>query len=249
LIALADALVQAIRDVSPDAKVDINWLFTRFPCGEFMAHSFSIRNWEKPLKEFGYLKDRQASGAFSRLAGVRKLFIRKSHPLSSEGNVHVDLDIGRPYPGEEGGWTIILPAQLQRTAAPIISGAGAEWGPEEGDAALAATIQYGLPWLEEYSKLEKLIEYFETTLRDGIPRKPLKFPAIFKTLYSDPEPTGPRRPPIHHWYLAELYLEQGNRESSRSHAEQYLATLPDTQFWQEERGKVLNLIQATKTQS
>lgn len=211
-----------------------------------MAHSFSIRNWEKPLKEFEYVKDRQAPGAFSKLAGVLKLSVQKSHPVGSTGKVIVNLNICR-HDEKLEGWYILLQGNLRRTTTPIISIAGSdEWGPEEGDAALAATIQYGLPWLEEYSKLEKLIEYFETTLRDGIPRIPVKFPAIFKSLYSDPEPTGPRRPPIHHWHLAELYLEQGDKEYSRRHAEQYLATLPDTQFWQEKRAKVLNLIEATK---
>jgi hypothetical protein len=207
-----------------------------------MAHSFSIRDWEKRLQEFGYRKDPQARGAFSKDAGVRKLSVQKSNPrLGSTGHVTVNLDVCHSY---MGGWVIILQGSLRRNAPPTAStGGGQLWGPEEGNAALAATVQYGLPWLEEHGAPHKLIEYYETCLREGVKRETLTLPPIFKKMSFGPSPSETvRRPPIYNWYLAELYSEVGDNKKSRRFAEQYLVTLPDNCVYEEERAEVLDFV-------
>jgi hypothetical protein len=206
-----------------------------------MAHSFSIRGWEKTLQKFGYSKNPQARGVFSKPAGVRTLSIQKSHPRASTGQVTVNLDICQPY---RDFMVVILRGSLRRTQPPLISiGGGDLWRPDEADAALAMTIEFGLPWLEHYAKPQPLIEYYESTLRNGIPLKKLKLPPIFKKISFGPASSETvRRPPIHNWYLAELYSELGNQESSRRFAETYLATLPNNKFYEQERADVMAFI-------
>jgi hypothetical protein len=214
-----------------------------------MARSFSIRHWEKQLRELGYSRDHEARGSFSKTAGVRKLFISKSSQRwRGSGLVRINLNIccfvEPDLEGDCGFWEVVLQGELRRSAPPIISNGGGDlWGPEEADAALRATIEYGLPWLEQFSHPATLVEYYETCLRDGIRVEHLQLPSIFKTLYSnvDRSETG-RRPPVFNWYLAKLHLELGLSDSSRRYAEKYLAWLPDNQHWRRERTLVLHFI-------
>jgi len=207
-----------------------------------MAHSFSIRGWGKRLREFGYRNDPQVRGSISKPAGPRVLSINKWKPAwSPSGQVGISLDICKPY---LGGLEIILQGSLREDLSPIISIAGGDlWGPEEGDAALAATIQHGLPWLDKYSDAHHLIQYYEVSLRDGLPRKDLKLPPIFKKMTFNPKPSeAVRRHPIFSWYLAELYSEVCDGEASLRYAQRYFATLPDNRFYEEERSKVMDFI-------
>jgi hypothetical protein len=213
-----------------------------------MSRSFSITGWRRELEKRGFRRDPDIRGAYSRMAGPRKLLVSKSHFSGSSPGVVIALEIGMPYEGEEGGWTIILSGFLRRHSIPVSFdfGVGDEWGLGESEQALAAVVQYGLPWLEEYSRPDKLIEYYETCLRHGIRGRSPNLPPIFKTMakYSDRVPDIiVRRPPIYHWYLSQLYREVGDMKSSRGHAERYLKTLQNADFQREERVRVMQLIE------
>jgi hypothetical protein len=194
------------------------------------------------LREFGYNNDPQVRGSISKPAGPRVLSIQKWRPARSpSGQVGISLDICKPY---LGGLAIILQGSLREDLPPIISVAGGDlWGPEEGDTALAATIQHGLPWLEKYSDAHQLIQYYEVSLKEGLPRKDLKLPPIVEKMTFGPKPSETvRRPPIFNWCLAELYSEVGDDGTSLKYAQQYFATLPDNRFHEEERAKVMDFI-------
>lgn len=210
-----------------------------------MARSFLIGDWETRLREFGYAKDPRMPGALCKNAGPRTLSIGKWKPnRAPEGGVGISLSICKPH---LGGWSVILQGSLRKNAEPIISIAqGDVWQPDDANSALDATIKYGIHWLAEYSRPRRLIEYYEACLREGIRGEKVKLPPMVKTISFGPNPAETvRRPLIFNWYLAELYSELGDNQTSRRYAECYLTTLPDHRSYEQEREQILKFIART----
>jgi len=196
-----------------------------------MPKIFRVDQWEQELTKYGFRADEDLPDAFYRSQGNFGVLIKKSQLSSDRENSVIELDILYRFEGMDVD-AIILRGNLRRKGSPVSFdfGGGDEWKPGEEELALAALIQFGLPWLEEYCRPEKLIDYYERCLRDGIPRRGWKLPFPFKSVVIDQASNASsnvRRPPAYHRYLAYLYRDVGNLKSSRQHAQIYLACFPN----------------------
>jgi len=211
-----------------------------------MPKIFRVDGWEPELSKSGFRPDEDVPDAFYRSQGAFGQLIKRSQMVRDRQDSVIELNVLYRFEGMDVD-AIILHSQLRRKGSPVSFdfGGGDEWKPGHEESALAALIHFGIPWLEEYSRPEKLIEYYERCLRDGIPKRSWKLPFPFKSVVIEQGPradSNVRRPPAYHEYLAYLYRDIGDANASRQHAHRYLETIPDNEYWTEDRGKIKRLI-------
>ena len=108
-------------------------------------------------------------------------------------------------------------------------GEGKWWKENEEEVARYSLLQYGLPWLKEFSRADRLISYLEKVLRDGISgeTQAQSWTARLaeRLLLRQDGVAGPqvRRPPVYHYYLSLLYNESGDQAQACANARMYLA--------------------------
>lgn len=104
------------------------------------------------------------------------------------------------------------------------------WAEKEKANAFVALLKYGLPWLEENSNAQKLIDRFEKGLREGVSWEDSKeshglltrFAEYFLFRHGKRPDNRSRRPPIYHHYLTLLYYHIGNKDMACAHANEWL---------------------------
>ena len=186
-----------------------------------------IKHWKKGLHELGFRRAPEGRCTFARGEGFFRQMIWESPSRFEKGKVLIHLAVAvrdrflRPPP-----YVIALVACLRADGAVIQDhGEGTWWGESEGEAAYAALLRHGVPWLEEYSDARRLSEYLERVLREGIrgvePRDPVARLAARLLL---PRVAGPalRRPPVYNYFLSLIHDEAGDTAAARATAERWL---------------------------
>lgn len=89
------------------------------------------------------------------------------------------------------------------------------------DAICDSVTNVALPWLDNLSTVDGMIEFLEEKLRNGVHSKPSKSTIDFfeKFIFrqSKPDTRGVVRPPIYNEYLANLYYIKGDYENSKKY--------------------------------
>lgn len=190
-----------------------------------------IKRWKDRLAEQGFAETPGEEGVFSAGSDLLRLSVWEGRSRFEKQKVLINLAVSvRDRHLEPPEYVVVLTAHLRADGVVIMhQGDGRWWGPEESEAALAALLAHGTPWLKERADPRRLITFFEEGAREDLapPESPsgglISRLAERLILRQGVAPAGgPRRPPAHHYFLSLLHEEAGQRPSACEHARRYL---------------------------
>jgi hypothetical protein len=118
------------------------------------------------------------------------------------------------------------------------TGVGRHWKKEETKEALSTLIKYALPWFEEYSSPDKLIEYVtnDVVVRPVSDKTKTNSIWFFKSLFLAKSQKTPNEAetlirPINHRILSLLYWHTGETDKACEHAKEYLKFVKKGGAW------------------
>lgn len=197
-----------------------------------------IEKWRKELETLGFVFKKWPGGGrtFIRDQGfLRQHIWDESWRLEKGKRVNTYISIKDPFHDDPDKHAVLLGGFLDEKKVVLTElgqGAGRFWTKEEHPQALTALLQYGIPWLEENTNAEKLIELFERGLREGVAWEEPKPSGLTtrlvtwlaeRTIFRHGRQTQKiiRRPPIYHNFLTLLYYHVGNKDMSCTHAKEW----------------------------
>lgn len=181
--------------------------------------------WKRKLKAAGF-KARGTGGRrgalMARNRGERTQTVGIMEHRHRPGHWNVELNIVAPMPYAEPPFeAVILEGDLGPTE--IVTGHpqySSWWGDDESPQAWQRMEAEGLSWLEEFSGTERLIEFYEAALRDGLPPAPEgeRSSGFLGRMLGRASASNLPAPPHFHQWLVPLYAEVGKREDACRHA-------------------------------